>query len=219
MSKYYVVWNGLHPGVYDNWDDCREQIQNFPGALYKAFPSAAAAADAYRKGYQKSDTADLANLIDNAGSHRRHTPSRPDYFNNPEINLDAWAVDAACSGNPGDVEYRGVELATGRQLFHVGPMKNGTNNLGEFLAIVHALALMEKTGNWHDIYSDSVSGMAWVRDRKIKTTLKATEDNKIFFDLLRRALNWLNTHSYPVKIRKWDTPRWGEIPADFGRKG
>lgn len=219
MAKYYVVWNGHHPGVYDDWNDCLEQVKNFPNALYKSFSSAAEAAEAYRRGYAEPDKWDLAGLIEGAGRKRSDSPKGNDYFFNPEIDLNAWAVDAACSGNPGPVEYRGVELMTGKELFRVGPMQDGTNNLGEFLAIVHALALMEQKGEWHPIYSDSVSGMAWVRNRIIKTTLKETPRNARLFDMLRRALNWLNTHTVKTKIMKWDTPRWGEIPADFGRKG
>lgn len=232
-TKYYVVWAGRNPGVYDNWDDCREQVENFPNAIYKSFASPAAAAEAYRKGYEKEDKDDLSRLLEGAGEHRRKSSrgakkggakskinSGPDaeYFNNPEIDLRAWAVDAACAGNPGPVEYRGVELMSGRELFRVGPMQDGTNNLGEFLAIVHALALQHQMGVSHPIYSDSVSGMAWVRDRKIKTRLQETPRNARLFDMLRRAMTWLNTHSYSVAIKKWDTKRWGEIPADFGRK-
>jgi len=78
--------------------------------------------------------------------------------------------------------------------------------------------MQDKLGICHPIYSDSVSGMAWVRNRKIKTSLTETDDNRQLFILLRRAMQWLNTHSYRSRIMKWDTPRWGEIPADFGRK-
>lgn len=218
MSKYYVVWAGHNPGVYDNWDDCQEQIKNFPNAKYKSYASSAAAAKAYRQGYSREAGADLANLLDAAGAQRSTAGATQNYFDNPEVDLNAWAVDAACSKNPGPVEYRGVELMSGRELFRIGPLQGGTNNLGEFLAIVHALALQDKLGICHPIYSDSVSGMAWVRNRKIKTSLTETDDNRQLFILLRRAMQWLNTHSYRSRIMKWDTPRWGEIPADFGRK-
>lgn len=218
MSKYYVVWAGLKPGVYDNWDDCLEQVKNFPGAKYKAFLSSAEAARAYREGYDSEAGKDLANLLNGAGERRHRTGATKDYFSNPEIDLNGWAVDAACSKNPGPVEYRGVELMTGRELFRIGPLEGGTNNLGEFLAIVHALALQDQLGISRPIYSDSVSGMAWVRNRKIKTTLTENEENRKLFQLLRRAMQWLNTHGYRTPILKWDTPRWGEIPADFGRK-
>lgn len=133
-------------------------------------------------------------------------------------NSKAWAVDAGCSGNPGPMEYRGVDLATGQQVFHFGPIK-GTNNIGEFLAIVHALALMEQR-NMHDytIYSDSVNAQIWVRRQQCKTKLELTPETKKSLELVRRAEKWLQTHNFRVPIIKWETKEWGEIPADFGRK-
>ncbi len=129
----------------------------------------------------------------------------------------ALCVDAACSGNPGPMEYRGVHLPSGKEVFRFGPIQ-GTNNIGEFLAIVHALALMQQKNISLPIYSDSVSGMAWVRNRKAKTTLQRTEKTTQALDMVARAENWLRTHQVQVPILKWDTEQWGEIPADFGRK-
>jgi len=134
-----------------------------------------------------------------------------------EVEANAIAVDAACSGNPGPMEYRGVDLRTGQQIFHFGPI-SGTNNIGEFLAIVHALALLKKSNSNMTIYSDSISGMAWVRKRKAKTTLPLTPENARLHQIIQRAEYWLQTNTYPNKILKWDTDKWGEIPADFGRK-
>lgn len=147
----------------------------------------------------------------------------PDYRNDTvlplpmEVEADAIAVDAACSGNPGPMEYRGVDLRTGQQIFHYGPVQ-GTNNIGEFLAIVHGLALLQQQGSNKTIYSDSISGMAWVRNRKAKTTLPMTPENAKLWDVIHRAESWLKTHPYSNRIVKWDTDKWGEIPADFGRK-
>ena len=147
----------------------------------------------------------------------------PDYRNDTvlplpmEVEADAIAVDAACSGNPGPMEYRGVDLRTGQQIFHYGPVQ-GTNNIGEFLAIVHGLALLQQQGSNKTIYSDSISGMAWVRNRKAKTTLPMTPENAKLWDVIHRAERWLKTHPYSNRIVKWDTDKWGEIPADFGRK-
>lgn len=129
----------------------------------------------------------------------------------------ALCVDAACSGNPGPMEYRGVHIPSGKEVFRFGPIQ-GTNNIGEFLAIVHALALMQQKNISMPIYSDSVSGMAWVRNRKAKTTLSRTAQTEQALDLVARAENWLRTNQVKVPILKWDTENWGEIPADFGRK-
>lgn len=130
----------------------------------------------------------------------------------------AWAVDAACSGNPGPMEYQGVDLATGKRVFHYGPIR-GTNNIGEFLAIVHALALMEQRNmKGYTIYSDSLNAQLWVRKQHCATKLPLSPETQHVHELVTRAENWLRTHEFRVPIVKWDTKEWGEIPADFGRK-
>jgi len=115
------------------------------------------------------------------------------------------------------MEYRGVHLPSGRQVFHFGPIQ-GTNNIGEFLAIVHALALMKQKGIKMPIYSDSHTAQTWVRNRKAKTTLKRTDKTAQALDLVARAEKWLISNGVDVPIEKWNTEEWGEIPADFGRK-
>jgi ribonuclease HI len=150
-----------------------------------------------------------------------HNP--PDYRHDTvlplhrDVTANAWAVDAACSGNPGPMEYRGIDLATGQVVFHFGPL-HGTNNIGEFLAIVHAVALMEQYGINKTIYSDSYNAILWVNKRKCKTKLEHNAKTDYLFQLIVRAEKWLATHKITVPIVKWDTSKWGEVPADFGRK-
>lgn len=135
-----------------------------------------------------------------------------------EVSANAWAVDAACSGNPGPMEYRGVDLATGAQIFYFGKT-HGTNNIGEFLAIVHALALLEKQGDTKKIiYSDSYNAILWVKKKQCKTKLKRTPQTEQLYSIIERAEHWLQTHVYHNPILKWETAKWGEVPADFGRK-
>ena len=130
----------------------------------------------------------------------------------------AWAVDAACSGNPGPMEYQCVDLATGAQVFHYGPV-HGTNNIGEFLAIVHALALMEQRGITDKvIYSDSYNAILWVSKKQCKTKLERTPATEPLYRVIARAEQWLRTHHVKTPIIKWETKKWGEIPADFGNK-
>ena len=135
----------------------------------------------------------------------------------PEVNANAWAVDAACSGNPGPMEYRCIDLQTGQQVFHYGPI-HGTNNIGEFLAIVHGLALLKQKGFDMPIYSDSVNAISWVRQKKCKTKLPRNEETEELFTVIERAEKWLRENTYTTRILKWETKVWGEIPADFGRK-
>ncbi len=136
----------------------------------------------------------------------------------PEVVANAWAVDAACSGNPGPMEYQAIDLATGAQVFHFGPM-HGTNNIGEFLAIVHALALMEQQGiRDRVIYSDSYNAILWVRKKQCKTKLERNAQTEGLYRIIQRAANWLRTHAVSVPIMQWATRKWGDIPADFARK-
>lgn len=209
--KFYVVWVGRVPGIYDNWDDCLEQVKEYPGARYKSFTSQNEATLAFR-----GDFRDHIGVINSIASHK-HEPVI--YESIPEIEKNSIAVDAACSGNPGPMEYQGVDVMTGAQLFHVGPLQGGTNNIGEFLALVHALAHFDKVGLPDVvIYTDSRTAMAWVRNRHAKTKLEPNASNQVIFNLIARAERWLATHQLRNPILKWETEKWGEIPADFGRK-
>jgi len=205
-QKYYVVWKGHEPGIYKSWTECLAQVKNYPGAEYKAFTTEIAAETAYLNQY---------------GDYKK-TVSKPtyiDYESIPEIARDSIAVDAACSGNPGAMEYRGVKTFTKEELFIQGPYQMGTNNVGEFLALVHALAMLDKAGNTHtSIYSDSKIAIGWVKSGKARTKLKRSKKNDLLFQLLSRAESWLANHTWSNPILKWETKEWGEIPADFDRK-
>lgn len=215
--KFYTVFKGHNPGVYDSWEETKLQTDGFPGAVFKGYMTSEEATEAFRKFSDIEDRNELFRLIANT-TPKNYNPPQTVSHDNPEVDWNAWAVDAACSGNPGKMEYRGVDLQTGKVVFHVGPFDDATNNIGEYLALVHAMALMAKKGEYHNIYSDSRTAQSWFRRKKVNTKLKQTPYNAKVFELLARASVWVNTHHFPGKIMKWQTDRWGEIPADFGRK-
>lgn len=210
-KKYYVVWEGHSPGIYTTWDDAKEQIDGYPGARFKSYTDLEEATEAFR-----GDPSEHMAIY-------RALGTRPvkvvNYELFPEIRLDAIAVDAACSKNPGPVEYQGVRVGTGERLFHFGPLQGGTNNIGEYLAIIHAAAMFARAGDTTTpIYTDSRTAMSWIRNRRSKTTLESNPSNARLMGILQRANAWIATHDIPNPIIKWDTEKWGEIPADFGRK-
>lgn len=205
-QKYYVVWVGKEPGVYNNWKECERQIRNFDGARYKSF---------YDEGLaKKAFLGDPKNYI--GKDFGKLTEEAKKAYGSP-IG-DSISVDAACSGNPGILEYRGVDTLSGAELFKQGPFPYGTVNIGEFLAIVHGLAYLAERKFTFPIYTDSRTAMKWVREKKINTKLERLPINEKMFKLVDRALIWLEKNNYDNKIIKWETAAWGEIPADFGRK-
>ena len=204
-QRYYVVWKGRERGIFPAWVEAEKQVKGFVGAEYKAFDSLVEANEALKAGYEQ-----YKGKPSNMGKWR--TASEPPI-------LPSICVDAAASGSPGPVEYRGVDLATGNELFCCGPYQNGTNNIGEFLAIVRALIWLDKHEKQLPVYSDSETAIAWVNNGVAKTKLEHDSSNAVLFALLHSAENWLAENVLREDaVLKWDTELWGENPADFGRK-
>ena len=209
-QKYYVVWVGRICGVYDNWNSCRDQVFGFEDAKYKGFESKLEANKAFNLGYK---------------AFYKQSPSigKSDKFNflstsDTQPVLNSLSVDAACNMVTGEMEYQGVHTGTKERWFYKGPFCKASNNIGEFLALVHGLALLKQTNSSMPIYSDSITAIAWVRHKKHKSIVLPTAENELIFDLLIRAELWLKNNTFSTPIIKWNTKNWGEIPADFGRK-
>ena len=197
-KKFYVVWKGLKPGIYQSWSDCQVQIEGFKGAQYKSYPNIASAKKAYEAGTS------LNNKTKNK-------------LSSSLIITPSLSVDAACSGNPGVMEYQGVNTETKEQVFHQ-KFPEGTNNIGEFLALVHGLAFLQQKKSNLPVYSDSKIAIGWIKKKACKTKLQPSSINAEMFQMIRRAEIWLKNNTYSNPILKWETKSWGEIPADFGRK-
>lgn len=208
-QKYYVVRKGKEIGIFTRWSDCEKQVKGFQGALFKAFKTRKEAEESLLLSEKQ-----FRCLL----TSKTTKPKPPLDASSSHYIKDSICVDAACSGNPGKMEYRGVYTATGELLFHQPPLRQGTNNIGEFLAIVHGLFYLKQVGKTIPIYTDSLIGMSWVKQKTVKTTVPRTSVNEELFNLVDRAIYWLENNPYPNKILKWETEIWGEIPADFGRK-
>ncbi|NDP20181.1 MAG: ribonuclease H [Paludibacter sp.] len=207
-NKFFVVWEGKEPGIYRSWEECKRQIHGFEGALFKGFATEAEAREAM-----------VSPCWDYIGKNAKPKQPTTDEINKYGMPIiDSISVDAACSGNPGVMEYRGVYTKTGEEIFHQGPFKQGTNNVGEFLALVHGLAFLKQKNSSLPLYTDSKTALAWVKLKKTRTRLEKNANNALLFDLVERAETWLQNNEVSTLILKWETTVWGEIPADFGRK-
>lgn len=199
MGKFYAVLVGNKTGVFNSWVECEAQVKGFKGALYKSYPTKELAQAAIAEYSERSNNVS--------------TGLSTDYIK------DSLSVDAACSNNPGEMEYQCVNTATSEQVFASKVFPVGTNNIGEFLAVADALKyLHENDDHTTPIYSDSVSAIAWVRDRKVNSNLPRNNDTEELWDAIDHAIAWLNNHEYQNKVLKWNTEAWGESKADYGRK-
>lgn len=207
-KKYYVVWKGSKTGILESWLECKESIHGFKGAEYKSFKTLEMAKKAYSDTYENYKGKGVVESL--------LTNEELELIGKPDLN--SVAVDAACSGNPGLVEYQCVETRSKELIFHYGPLDDSTNNVGEFLGLVHTLAHMAKINDKRPIYSDSKIAIGWVRDKTYKTKLERNKKNEKSFQLMDRAVLWLKNNEIQNEILKWHTKAWGEIPADFGRK-
>jgi ribonuclease HI len=204
-QKYYVIWKGRRTGIFTSWAECEKQVKGFVGAQYKAFGTLREAESALGSSYEAY----------------KGKPSSLGKWREASVKpiIPSICVDAACSGSPGKLEYRGAYTESGKEFFHVGPFPDGTNNVGEFLAIVHALTWLAKHDKELTVYSDSENAISWVYTGECRTRLKHTGRNVPIFMLIRSAENWLAENELRDNaVLKWDTELWGEIPADFGRK-
>ena len=205
-NKYYVVWNGHSPGIYTSWAECQKNISGVSNVRYKGFPRLEEAEAAYED-----------NPEEYWGKKGRSEANFESIDENPDIISNSLSVDAACSGNPGIMEYQGVYTVSGTQVF-IKKFPVGTNNIGEFLAIVHGLAYQKQHKLNIPIYTDSKIAMSWVKAKKCRSKLPLSAQTQGLFEVIKRAEDWLKNNTYAQPILKWDTKSWGEIPADFGRK-
>lgn len=208
QKKFYVVWKGHQPGVYESWEECKAQINGFPGAEYKSFKTKQLAEEAYRSNSSEFIGKDIHETT--------LTEEQLKLIGDPI--LDSISVDAAWNTFTGVVEYQGVNTKTLEVLFKQGPFDDGTINIGEFLAIVHALAYCKQKNLNLPIYSDSRNAIKWIRDKEVRTNHPRSDKNSKLFELVDRGLKWLKENEYPNPLLKWETEAWGENPADFGRK-
>lgn len=203
-QKYYVVWKGRNTGIFDSWEECLKQVDKFEEALYKSFPTR-----------EEAEKAFAGNKYHYLGNNKKPAFSTKK-AGRPVV--PSISVDAAWNTKTKIMEYQGVHTQSGDQVFRKGPYYDATNNIGEFLAIVHALALLKQNNSEIPVYSDSVTAIKWVKMKKANTKLIVTDNNSELFEIIERAENWLKNNRYSNFVLKWETRSWGEIPADFGRK-
>ena len=206
-KKFYVVRKWKKVWIFDSRDECKENVNWFSDAKYKSFENKKDAEIAFQEWWKNY--------------YEVKSVTKREKVKNEDIPFFAKsiAVDAACSGNPWKMEYRWIDLQTWDEIFHE-KFAIWTNNVWEFLAIVHWLKYLQNKKD-KVIYSDSRIAISRVNQWKCKTHLKTKDWNSDFEGLFKAVKNaeiWLKENWIKNKILKRNTEKWWEIPADFWRK-
>lgn len=201
MAKHYTVWVGHKIGVCSTWEECQKRTKGFSGARFKSFPTKAEADQAFIDGPDGAVAA-------------------PGTLTNTKGYIeDSISVDVGTQGNPGIMEFKGVNTSNGALLFEGGPYTLGTNNMGEFLGIVTGLQYLQEQQKFTTpVYTDSVTALTWIRNKKVASTLVRNDQTSKLWEDIEEAIQWLKENDYQNPLLKWDTVAWGEIKADYGRK-
>jgi ribonuclease HI len=215
-KKHYVVWVGNNTGVFDNWAETQKATSGAKGAKFKSFPNITEANKAFTESYE---------LHYGNSDGEKSTSGKIKVKITKKLDLKAYlTVDAAYNGK--ESEWRGVMCGTDfphePEIFRSPVHSGGSNNIGEFLALIEGICYLLKSNQLHiPIYSDSKTALAWHRNKEHKSTVI---DNKIndpvMMNKFFKSFDFLNGKAKELNyiLEKWHTKEWGEIAADFGRK-
>ena len=154
-KKFYVVWQGKTPGIYTDWNSCKQQVDKFAGARYKSFPTQAEAQQAFNGGGHLSKSvisgsavSPLAksNVVKKPASHATAKNSIKTYtaadIAKMPVDVKIY-TDGGCEPNPGQsgsgmAVYRAERIA---ELWYGLYNAMGTNNTAELNALHQALIM------------------------------------------------------------------------------
>ncbi|WJM54471.1 ribonuclease H family protein [Pseudomonas asiatica] len=158
--KWYVVWAGRCPGIYQNWASCQSQTDGFPGARFKSFTSQAEAEAAFGANSAASTSARQAT------TRATTTPIKSVLTTQSKLQIRKVEadvkifVDGACNPNPGEAGSGAAVYEHGvlTSLWYGRYQPQGTNNTAELAALHYGLVLAgeaTKKGHSAAVFADS----------------------------------------------------------------
>lgn len=166
MAKFYVVWQGRKTGIFTDWAMCKAQVEKFPGARYKSFPTRIEAEEAFGQSANTGVISKSPAVKSGYGSKSIAGTKKPkaSALTDEHINAMPYEVkiftDGACEPNPG-------EAGSGIAIYHSNKLTElwfgiyqaeGTNNTAELNALHQSLLISQAYLNNNKtvgIYSDS----------------------------------------------------------------
>ena len=130
MIKYYAVNKGRVPGIYNEWEECKEQVIRFNGAKYKRFTDIKEAEFYLKNGRIKPETA-LIETLD-------------------EYDIGVY-TDGSCHGNGNNTARGGIGV-----YFGVDDIRNESQPLLGYPRMTNNIAELEAALTAFDILMDDI---------------------------------------------------------------
>ena len=159
---FYAVHRGKHPGIYSTWPECRDQVKDVKGAVYKKFKTKAEAESFVKHGWNMNTSNPNQESPRKKSKRQRRdvstnsewpfVPPR-DFVPDHTIYTDGGYRSVKRARGPakklasigvyfGPNDSRNVSARVGTE--HTHTSKKQTNNVGELCAILEALKLVAK---------------------------------------------------------------------------
>lgn len=177
MTKFYVVKKGINPGIYNTWEECRQNVIGYKDAIYKSFNSMESALSFYNDEPIDTELDDDKLYIFTDGSYKKN-------------------IDKHCFATiipQWDYKYSKV-------------LDESTNNRNELLAILQGLIVLNDNRhlleNYREIIivSDSdycIKSLTIFYKKWFDKNLNIIDDSKKNLDIIRDILVLLKD----IKVR------------------
>jgi ribonuclease HI len=210
-KNFYVVVKGRKPGIYPRWTGpggAQEQVDGYPGAVYRGFATREEADHFLRTGGQRPPAAPslLPGSAPDSPAPARRVNAAADHLPDLAAGKVVIFTDGASTGNPGPGGY-GVVLLTGSARTELsGGFRCTTNNRMEMMAVIAALESLSRStpGASVVLYSDSryvVDSIqkGWARRWRSRGWMRDATNRAENADLWQRLLDLLERT--PVEFR------------------
>lgn len=198
-NKYYVVWKGINTGVYDNWNDCKKQVNGFSGALHKSFESLDEAEKAFEE-YSESPNSTSTSI-----------PPSP-------YSIKSFIVNGNCQDTFGEISYRWKISGSTSNAKEINLAMIGTKNIADFIAIVYLIKLSQKVKLNLPIYTNSKTAKNWILNKKCNHHLFVSKKTEAVLAVIKETEDWLSNNAVENEILFWDSVAWGKFPLVNRRK-
>ena len=143
MKTYYVVHKGRVPGIYNNWIECKKQVEGYDGAIYKKFTNETEAQQFLKVGFNGKKPRAVT-IKENAD--KKNSDLIEEEENNDTDKIFIY-TDGSCIRHKNSNSTAGYGIYIPEKYVNVAkPLLNQkiTNNRAELTAIIETIKYLDE---------------------------------------------------------------------------